>query len=194
MSALFHIGSTTPRFLQPELLLHPQLPPPLHGLNPRTILGAAWWDWQRERAYAENNQCCWTCGVNRAHAPVHRWLEGHESYKLDWSNGIAELVEVVALCYMCHAFIHRGRASQQVASGEMTEQLFQEISRHGRRVLRHTADPAALKAIEDRINDPDWFPQGSIAPWPRWRLIVDGREYSLALTSTTRSPASTEGR
>lgn len=96
------LSECTPKFLRPELLTHPNIPKPVHGVNPRTLKGKAWWDETRREAYARNNGCCWACGT---------WgrLEAHESYDIFYYAGIIVLREVVALCEDCHSFIHSGR-------------------------------------------------------------------------------------
>ena len=101
-----------PRFTKPELLLHPSIPPKLHGVNPRTIRGEEWWDATRKAAYAANNYHCEACGVHQLDAEYKQVLEAHECYEYDVSTYTAKMVSVVALCLSCHQFIHWGRLSK----------------------------------------------------------------------------------
>ena len=98
-----------PKFIRPEILLHPNVPKPLHHVNPRSILGKEWWDVQRQKAYKENNYCCWACGIHKSEAKYHQWLEGHEHYDINYETGCVKLKEIVALCHSCHNSIHTGR-------------------------------------------------------------------------------------
>jgi len=101
-----------PKFVRPELLLHPCIPPMLYGVNPRTIRGEEWWDATRKAAYAENNFHCWACGVHQLDAEYKQVLEAHECYTYDVTTYTARMVSVVALCLQCHQFIHWGRLSK----------------------------------------------------------------------------------
>src|SRR3990167_9396936 len=89
----------TPNFTNPAILLHPNIPKPMHGVNPRTIMGQEWWDEQRQRAYEENNFCCWACGVHKSQAAYHKWLEAHECYEIDYIAGRMYMRIIVALCH-----------------------------------------------------------------------------------------------
>lgn len=150
--------------LRPEILLHPNIPKPMHGLAPRTIKGDAWWDEQQQIAYAKTNYCCSACGVHKSEAKYHKWLEAHELYDMDYKNGKMIFVEIVALCHSCHNYIHSGRMQVLVRKGEMTNQKMIDITNHGDLIIKNSK----LKRKE--------YPEG-IAKWSDWRLVMDGKEY-----------------
>ena len=102
------IPSGCPVPLEPQLLLAPNVPKPLHGLAPRVILGQAWWDKTRRAAYKQTNYHCLACGVHKTRATYHAWLEGHEVYSVNYELGRAKYVRSVALCQFCHNSIHDG--------------------------------------------------------------------------------------
>ena len=153
---------------RPELLLHPQIPKPLHGVAPRVVLGDKWWDRERFKAYAVSGQRCWACWVPKSEAKFHQWLEAHEAYKIDYQNGRMTLVEVVALCHMCHNFIHLGRLSMLVRQGKATEEFLQQVEKHGQTVIKALHRP---------------HPPTESADWQDWRLVVEGKEYGPSTNS-----------
>lgn len=104
--------ATKPKFLRPRLLLHPSIPLALSGVNPRTIRGKEWWDTTRKAVYAENNFCCFACGVYQLDAAYEHLLDAHETYTYDYEKFEAYPGEVVALCKACHWFIHFRRVRQ----------------------------------------------------------------------------------
>lgn len=155
-----------PNFIRPELLLHPNIPKPLHGVNPRSILGDSWWNDVRQKAYKENNYCCWACGISKQDAKYHQWLEAHESYDINYSIGEVTLSEIVALCHSCHNFIHNGRMEILVQKGEMEFPKFQNILRHGHMILtEYNLSPSDMPTVT------------TIAEWDKWHLILNGKSY-----------------
>lgn len=152
---------TAPR---PELLLHPFIPKPLHGLNPRTLLGQEWWDVQRRAAYKRTNYHCAACGVHKLNALYHRWLEAHEAYRIDYERGRAEVVEINALCHACHSFIHSGRLTALLQKGAISIARYETIINHGNKILhRHK--------LKVNLASPE------MARWEDWRLVIDGKEF-----------------
>jgi hypothetical protein len=156
----------SPRFVRPEILTHPNIPKPLHGLAPRVILGDKWWNEQRKIAYAKNNYCCWACGIHQANAKYHQWLEAHEMYKYDYKKGSAELVEIVALCHSCHNFIHDGRMEMMVQSGKLEKEKYEDIIEHGMLIL--VTNKISRKSPKTTEIQQDW---------KKWHLVIDGKKY-----------------
>jgi len=121
-------------YIRPEILTHPNLPKPLHGLNPRTIMGQEWWNIERQKAYASTNYCCAACGVHKSKAKKHKWLEAHEYHTIDYQTGICEIMEIVPLCHYCHNFIHSGRLEMIIYKEKSKEEVV-EILEHGFKIL-----------------------------------------------------------
>lgn len=147
---------------RPEILLHPQIPPPLHGLVPRVILGQEWWDKTRKAVAALTGGHCLACGVHKGDAKEHQWLEGHELYEIDYAAGRMTYIETVPLCHWCHNFIHAGRMQKN----QMSILKLEDITEHGNKIL----NTAGLKKLKS----------GKIqaAQWADWRLVLFGQEYA----------------
>lgn len=151
---------------RPNILLSPRIPEPLHGVNPRTILGSAWWNETRRTAYKSTLYHCITCGVaKQSIRKGPKWLEGHELYTIDYLLGRMEYVETVPVCHYCHGYIHSGRLNALFDEGQITHATYAAIIQHGDRVLRKVGLPMYLPY------------DGPMADWDAWRLVVNGKEY-----------------
>ena len=174
--------------VNPSLLLHPNIPKPLHGLAPRKILGDDWWEKQRQLAYAHNDYHCWACGVHKRDAKYHKWLEAHEIYDVNYTIGRVKFEGVCALCHSCHNFIHSGRLSVLYQRGEIEKIKIMDILVHGFEVLktaRLNMNPFALRVMKE-INEPTfkkYLKYGfheygqCFAEWEDWHLVVNGKTY-----------------
>ncbi|OGH07427.1 MAG: hypothetical protein A2W22_03090 [Candidatus Levybacteria bacterium RBG_16_35_11] len=153
-----------PIFVRPEILLHSNIPKPLHSVNPRTIKGKDWWNEKRKKAYAANNFCCWACGVHKSKDKFHNHLEAHEYYDIDYEKGEMRLKEIVALCHTCHNYIHSGRLSMILLKGEVSEDDFEYIMAYGRDII--DKNKLTLPLLPEKI-----------AEWSQWHLILDGEKH-----------------
>lgn len=159
---------------RPELLLMPNVPKPLHGVAPRVVLGAKWWEKTRREAYASTGQRCAACGVPKRSALFHPWLEAHEVYEIRYSTGRATYVETVPLCHACHNFIHDGRLWALMKKGEVTVEKFELVMEHGLRVL----SAAGLKKPSAATFDGKPVMHVSkIAEWSKWRMVIFGKQF-----------------
>ena len=152
--------------VEPELLTHPNIPKPLHGVSPRTVMGKDWWDKVRREVYAERDYHCFACGGHKSNDKYHNWLECHEDYDINYKTGEVKLNRLVALCHCCHSFIHSGLLKRRLERGEVTEQKYGYIMNRGRKILK----AANLK---------QWTggDVGEFANWGSWRLVIDGEEF-----------------
>jgi len=171
------------QYLKPEILTHPNIPKPLHGTSPRTILGDVWWNKTRQEAYARNDYHCIACGVHKTKAQKHKWLEAHEFYKIDYENGVVEIESIEPLCHYCHNFIHSGRL-RMIMGKEKSKQEVVRILEHGFSILYEANLKCFSGTLElaEEIGCPTfgvkcYADPVKIAPWELWRLVIEGKSY-----------------
>lgn len=166
-----------PVFVRPEILFEPDpIPVPLHGVNPRSIEGQEWWDEVRSKAYRNNNDCCWACGIHRSKAEFHQWLEAHEIYEVDYKKAQMTLKSVAALCHSCHNFIHLGRLKELLRAGKVDHKKYSAIFVHGNVVIRkyHLQKKHAKLRRRHRRN----HKKSSLRHrWGDWHLLWKGKKH-----------------
>jgi hypothetical protein len=174
------------RTLKPEILTHPNIPKPLHGLNPRLIMGKKKWDTIREEAYRSSDYHCIACGVHQSEAKKKQQLEAHEYYSMDYSKGHIEITSIEPLCHYCHVFIHSGLLSVSVTKGWRTKQEAVEILEHGFKILSdnnlqcfpYTWILARRSGAETYGVEMYQINAKKMPKWADWRLAWDGQEYA----------------
>lgn len=171
--------------IKPELLQHPNIPKPLHGMAPRVIKGQDWWDVTRQEAYASTDYHCLACGVHKSQAQEHQWLEAHEDYDIDYEKGIMKVNQIIPLCHYCHNFIHSGRL--WMVNRHNNIHKIKRVLEHGIRICeKHSLDiryfTAALAETYDINHTCDTIEKdidevNKFAEWSQWHLILDGDKY-----------------
>lgn len=162
-------------FTRPEILLHPNVPKPLHGLAPRTLIARAEWDRIRRETYARNNYHCFACGVYRAYDTDRKrfdneWdesLDCHEFYHIDYDKKTVELIEFVALCKNCHAYVHSGRMQSMYEKGQLDDEDCYIIVNHGDRIISRAGLEKKVQVDSKDYNE----------EWKEWRLLFNGKEH-----------------
>jgi len=146
----------------------------MHGMAPRVVLGARWWDETRKAAYKSTGYHCVACGVHKRDAEGRQWLEGHEAYRVDYTKLRMKYLECVPLCHYCHNYLHRGRLDALLESGEVHQAKYVAIIQHGDRVLRE-AGLEPKRPHESLVINQD--------EWGRWRLVVGRRRFKPLFSS-----------
>jgi len=160
--------------LMPELLLHPNIPKPLHGISPRVIKGREWWDKVRKEAYQKKDFICWACGVHKSKALFHQWLEAHETYEYNYEIGQLNFKGICALCHSCHNYIHSGRMMMLVEEGKMSEEKMNIILAHGENVLKLAGFSKFRSELPEKTKP---------VKWNEWHMIIDGKKYYSCFSS-----------
>ena len=165
-----------------HILSHSNIPKPLHGVNPRSIMGAKMWDEVRQTAYASTDFHCISCGVHKANAQKHQWLEAHEDHDIDYAAQTVTIKRIIPLCHYCHAFIHSGLLLINARSGKIQFSEARRILRHGIEILKRENSPifpgTKKMAIDAGIACD--LPVVSVPreiQWAGWRMIWNGTEY-----------------
>ena len=198
------------------LIAMPNIPRPLHGVNPRTLLGTSTWNHMRKACYAQANDTCEICGYKPENL---RHRHGHEVYEIDYAHGTAKFVRVFCLCSLCHlACIHTGRAltlwkknnplypTEFLLKG--AEHAFKII--HDYNVEHPDADLRAYSTFLDYLKHDElkgtmeelikkydikfYTEVEDMAEWGDWKLIVGNREYPTPYASKEEWRATFEDR
>lgn len=166
-----------PQTLKPQLLGQANIPKPLHGINPRTIMGTSKWAKHRQ-VIVQNNPYCKSCGATNC------TLDLHEDYEIDYNNCIMKIRDYVPLCKSCHSFIHSGLLRVWVSEKTVSIQAAKDILQHGINICaQHSIQifaGTALLAKDLRVplgSVRSWTPKIS-SEWGYWKLLYDGKEYA----------------
>lgn len=181
------------------LVAMPNIPRPLHGVNPRTILGVSTWNHMRKGCYFKAGDTCQICGY---HPDNLKHRHGHEVYDIDYANGVATFKGVFCLCSLCHlGCIHTGRALTLWKKGNPlyptefllkgAEHAFTIISSYnqdnpGKELRAYSTFLDYLKF--DELKEPMeklieqygikfYTEVENMVKWGDWKLIIGNREY-----------------
>ena len=154
--------------MKPEILLAPNIPKPLHGIAPRVIYGQDWWDVERKKCYANAGQKCECCDTPRSQAWPKPWLEAHEWYVYDYSNGLITFDHLICLCPACHMFLHSGHTNMLLNDGKISEEIYLKILKHGEKILFDAGLTVKYHARHDSTVE---------IPWQSWRMQIGDQLY-----------------
>lgn len=189
-----------PKHDGPAILTMPNIPHPLHGMAPRTLLGEQNWDEMRRKCYQDANYICQASGL-QCSGPPH----AHELYSIDYKHQTMTFERAVCLTGELHTkFIHSGRAITMHAKGEWghsTAQLL-TVAKTGFQLIKEWNDTHPDEQLRVFYAFLAWmevkdlrrwlqpmieqyeikFYKPSIATtspktWSNWKLIIDGVEY-----------------
>lgn len=172
---------------EPSIICHPNIPKPLHGIAPRTIMGDSWWNKIKKKVYLRYDYHCAACGVHKSRAKKNQWLEAHEFYGVDYETGTVVVKSIEPLCHFCHNFIHSGRMTALVGQKNgIGRSTVKAILEHGFELCLENDLSCFYVAVELahilEMDPPDelmcYTPE--INPdiqWGDWKLLWNGKEY-----------------
>lgn len=198
------------------LVAMPNIPRPLHGVNPRTILGASTWNHMRRACYAQADNTCEICGYK---PELLRRRHGHEVYEIDYARGTAKFVRVFCVCSLCHlACIHTGRALTLWKNNnplyptnfllDGAEHAFKIISEYNKDnpkadlraystfldYLKHEELRPTMEKLIDKYNIKFYTEVEDMVEWGDWKLIIGNREYPTPYANKEEWKATMEER
>lgn len=177
----------------------PNIPKPLHHVNPRNLLGQNTWNHMRRRCYALANDTCEICGTKPENL---RQRHAHEVYEIDYKKGTVKFVRAFCVCSLCHlGGIHTGRAltlwkqknplypTEFLLKG--AENAFRIIYEYNQEhpdnevkaystfldYLKHDELKEPMEGLIYKYNIQFYEETKNKADWGKWKLIVGNREY-----------------
>ena len=177
------------RFPNPAILLHPNIPKPLHGVAPRTVMSSSWWYNERQSAYELCFGKCMACGELPRSS---KYLHAHEFYDVDYAKCRMTYIRAIPVCLQCHDYIHSGRLYMMFTSGKYAKNYAMNVLERGFKLLKDVdLDPLGVdklvysyikRGMQNVITNTDSIQRSDDnetvkCEWGDWRLVVDGIEY-----------------
>lgn len=182
------------------LIAMPNIPKPLHGQAPRTLLGVSTWNHIRKRCYALADNTCEICG-DKPENLRHR--HAHEVYDIDYEKGTAKFIRAFCICALDHlGCIHTGRAITLFKDKnplyprefllDGAEKAFKTISEYNKdnpgadlraytTFLDYLRVPELEQPMRELIKkyDVKFYMEDpkKTAKWGQWKLLIGDREY-----------------
>lgn len=186
------------------IITMPNIPKPLFGFAPRTILGQNTWNHMRKRCYFEHDYKCEICGAE----PEKGGLDAHELYEYDYTKGRATFIRTVCVCKTCHRGIHSGRMltlfkhnnpymTKRVVLSTV-EHVFNLVhqynTEHPKRQIRvyatyleYLKEPRIAEEVQKLIDKYDINFYGEdpkkVAGWSDWHLVIGDKTHQSPYTS-----------
>lgn len=198
------------------LIAMPNIPRPLHGVNPRTLLGPSTWNRMRKFCYSHAHDTCEICGRKPDNL---RNRHGHEVYEIDYAHGTAKFVKVFCLCSVCHlACIHTGRALTLWKKGNPlypteflllgAEHAFKIISEYNKDhpgedlrayatfldYLKHDELREPMQKLIEKYDMKFYREVDDMVEWGDWELLIGDREYPTPYANREEWQATMEER
>lgn len=194
---------TAPKEDGAPIIAMPNVPAPLHGVAPRTVLGDSTWTHMRKRCYYDAGYKSQISG---------EWLDGsssdarchaHELYSYDYTKGTAFFERAVCISPLEHNFIHSGRMLTMYKKGNplMPKKYLLKIVENGFRIINewnkanpdkrqlrayatladYAKTPGIAKEVRELIDKYDIkFYKEDVdytARWSNWKLKIGDKEY-----------------
>lgn len=146
------------------VLTQPPVPPALHYVNPRTIMGEFEWNKLKKQYRLLADHHCMICQRYVSHT-AGDWLELHEQYEYDFTDLIQTLTGYVSICHECHMYIHTGFLELQLQRGDISLEKYQQVIAKGDALLQAFGLQKIMYPSEACFYDPEW------------KLSFDGKLY-----------------
>lgn len=194
---------TAPKEDGAPIITMPNVPAPLHGCAPRTLLGNSTWDHMRKYCYYNANYKSQISGEDLDGTTNDKRCNAHELYSYDYAHGKAYFERAVCISPLEHNFIHSGRMLTMYKRGNplMSKNYLLKVVENGfktihdwnkahpkKKQLRAYAtlvDYAYTDGIEDEIRelidkyDIKFYKESDakLARWKDWTLKIGNKEY-----------------
>lgn len=163
--------------LQPMLLSQANIPKALHGINPRTIMGAS--KWQRfSLEKRTNHPYCKACGADNC------VLDLHEDYEINYDAKTMFVRDYIPLCKKCHSFIHSGLLRTLVSNHRVSAEHAKDVLNSGLSICRANNIKVFLGTYRLAVDlgvatqgVKTWVPNMQSEGWGKWKLIYNDIEY-----------------
>lgn len=174
----------------PEILEQPLIPPPLHGVNPRSIMGRSAWDKMRKTIYAKHGYRCAACGTTSRSALIKPYLEAHERFEIDYSKQTMTLIGMEPLCHACHSFVHSGLLELRLHYRKISKTDVASILGNGVGVLEQTGGviPIAANKLCRKLGLSHNLQIAEMPPpsrWSGWKMVWEGEIYPSPFPTET---------